>query len=118
MGIECLSSILILSERQDIIQLLLDIFKHKNLDINISNNIHDITTDFCLVIVGPDIDSNEVFNKLRELRGILPYFLFLENEKHPKNQIYISCKCKKIYLPMEILTLEEQLEELLEIHYG
>lgn len=118
MGIECLSTILILSQRKDIIELLLDIFEHKNLYVKISKNIQDISTDYCLIIIGPDIDSNQVYLRIKELKGILPYFLFLENENQSKNQIYISCKCKKIYLPMEILTIEEQLEELLEIHYG
>lgn len=118
MGIECFSNILILSQRQDIIQLLLDILNNKNIDIRISENVDDISTDYCLIIVGPDIDSNLVFKAIKELRGIIPYFLFLENQEYPKHPIYTSCKCKKIHLPMEILTIEEQLEELLEIHYG
>ncbi len=119
MGLECFSSILILSQRKDIIELLLDIFKNKNLYyIDISQNIQDITTDYCLIIIGPDIDSNLVYQRIKELKGISPYFLFLENESNSNKPIYISCKCKKIYLPMEILTIEEQLEELLEIHYG
>jgi hypothetical protein len=111
----CISRSLILSNDYDIIHILKEILKNKNIAVDVSQNIDDISCEYCLVIIGPDMDLQKVYQKIKNLSGIPPHFLFLENGSSCLNS-YLSCKCKKVSLPMEIFSIEEYIEELLELY--
>ncbi|MCS7204894.1 MAG: hypothetical protein NZ853_04295 [Leptospiraceae bacterium] len=113
---QCHNKVLIVSNDYDIIQILREILLTKNLHIDISSTLTKISNDYCLIIIGPDMAQDEVIEYLRGLRGILPNFLFLENE-NSFNLEYVSCKCKRLALPMEIFYLEDYVDSLLALHH-
>lgn len=114
---DCCTKALILSKDKEIINILTEILKNRNIKVKASQNIDDINCEYCLVIIGPDMNNETVYQKIRQLSGIPPHFLFLENEQS-YYQSYITCKCKKVSLPMEIFAIEDYIEELLEVYYS
>ncbi len=114
---QCLSKILIITSDQNLISILKEILKFKNFSIYTSTNIEDINCDYCLIIIGPDISMERLYEKIKQLKGILPHFLILENGKSCKWNSLISCKCKKVSLPMEIFYIEKHIEEILNIYF-
>ncbi len=114
----CNSYVLVLSGDKKINFILEMVLQEKNLNYKISNEIDDLTTDYCLIILGPDIEYIEFFRKLKTLCGIPPYVLILEKEKSCHYHSYISCKCKKVELPMGILQIQKYIDEVLYTPYS
>lgn len=105
---------LILTKDREIIKILSNLLIEKNILPYISSEIEDLTNDYCIIIVGYDINYTMIFQKIKECKGILPHFIFLENGNFGSlNFPFISCKCKKISLPMEIFYLEHHIDEIL-----
>ncbi len=110
----CFLKGLILTRDSEITKILSNLLLEKNIIPYVSSEIEELTSDYCLIIIGYDINVYLVFEKLRNFKGILPHMIFLENGNFISSNLpYISCKCKRIPLPMGIFYLEHHIDEIL-----
>lgn len=114
----CKSKALILTQDKEIIKILSHLLLNKNIEPFTTSNLNEIDNDYCLIIVGHDINITLFLEKLKEYKGILPNVIFLENGNYfSLNSSKISCKCKKVSLPMEIFYLEQHIDEILNLSF-
>ncbi|MFN3604798.1 MAG: hypothetical protein ACK4UJ_08820 [Leptonema sp. (in: bacteria)] len=115
----CKLKALVLTKDFEIIKIVSYLLSTRNIVTYSSSNVEELNNEYCLIIVGSDIDTHLVVERLRKIKGILPNVIFLENGNYNFfNTPYLPCKCKRVLLPMGILNLEQHIDEVLNLHYS
>ncbi|EHQ07406.1 MAG: response regulator transcription factor [Leptonema illini] len=112
----CVSpTVLVLTDDPALRDILSTSLLERGLRYQASDSYDDVDINFCLIIAGPDKSATEIGFRLREIGGIPPCILLLRNETTDANPIR-CCRCKTLFLPMDIFHLPQALDQLLAFH--
>ncbi len=112
----CISpTVLVLTDDPALREILATSLHERGLRFQASNSYDDVDNNFCLIIAGPDKSAAEIGLRLREIGGIPPCILLLRNETTDTSPIR-CCRCKTLFLPMDIFQLPQALDQLLAVH--
>jgi len=110
-----LPTVLVLTEDQSLQTIIKTSLTDRGLRIQASASYDDVDINYCLIIAGPDKCSDKIDQRLREIGGIPPGILLLRNDNDQKRPLR-CCRCRTLFLPMDIFQLPHALDQLLAIH--
>jgi hypothetical protein len=112
-GHHCVTpTVLVLTSDPSLRDILGTTLLERGMRFQASDSYDDVDINFCLIIAGPDKNASEIGTRLREIGGIPPCILLLRNEATGVNPIR-CCRCKTLFLPMDIFHLPRALDQLL-----
>lgn len=109
-------NVLVLTKDDSLLSVLESTLVERGIRFQVSDSYDDVDITFSLIIAGPDFDSQEIGQKLKEIGGIPPCILLLRTKAGDSSPIR-CCQCKTLFLPMDIFQLPQALDQLLTIHH-
>jgi hypothetical protein len=107
--------VLVLTGDSALLEILSTSLRERKVRFQASDSYDDVDNNYCLIIAGPDKSAAEIGFRLREMGGIPPCILLLRNKTTDTNPI-CCCRCKTLFLPMDIFQLPQALDQLLNVH--